>query len=96
MLLYLTVIQSMARLVAHMLPTTTASAVCIALLVLVSTYCGGYSIHLRQIPTYWNWIQTVSPQRWLLPLLVADEFSAETLANTAANQLCRNKQVRRS
>lgn len=93
MLLYLTVIQSTARLVAHILPTKIASAVLTALLVLLCSYGGGYSIHLRQIPKYWSWIQNISPQRWLLPLLIADEYSADTLANTAANQLCRNKQV---
>lgn len=93
-MLYLTAIQQAARLCANLLPTKTSSAVLIGLLGLFSTYPGGYSIHLRQIPMNWSWIQTISPQRWMFPLLIADEFSSETLANTVANQLCRNKQVR--
>lgn len=93
MLLYLTVVQSTAQLSAHLFPTKTASAVFTGLLVLATTYAGGFTIHLRQLPAYLSWTQTISPQRWLLPLLIADEYSADTLANTAANQLCRNKQV---
>lgn len=93
MLLYLTIVQSMAHLSAHIFPTKTLSSVFTGLLVLITTYPGGISIHISQIPSYWSWTQLISPQRWLLPLLVLDEYSVETLANTAANQLCRNKQV---
>lgn len=95
MLLYLTVVNSTAGLGAHMLPTATAAGVFTAFFMLLNTYSGGYCIHLRQIPIYWSSIHIISPQRWLLPLLLADEYSADTLANTVANQLCRNKQVRR-
>lgn len=95
MLLYLTVIQSITQFASHTLSSKTASSVLTVLIVLVFTSVGGYLIHLMQVPYYWQWMEIISPQRWLLPLLAADEYSQETLANTAGQQLCRNKQVSR-
>lgn len=54
---------------------------------------GGYIIHIGEIPQYLWWSETFSPQRWLLPVIIADEFSHETLENTVGQQLCRNKHV---
>lgn len=95
MLLYLTAIQAIAQLASHLCNTRTAAALLTGCLVLGTSLAGGYAVHLGQLPAHWQWAQLVSLQRWLLPLLTADEYSAETLANTAGQQLCRNKQVRR-
>lgn len=57
------------------------------------TSVGGYSIHIGEIPSYLWFFEQFSPQRWLLPVILANEFTQETLANTAGQQLCRNKHV---
>lgn len=93
MLLYLTAIQAIAQFSAHLFNSRRAAALLTGLLVLATSTAGGFAVHLGQLPGHWRWVQLVSPQRWLLPLLAADEYSAETLANTAGQQLCRNKQV---
>lgn len=93
MLLYLTVIQSIAQFSSHLLSTKMSATALTVLIILAVTSTGGYLLHLSQVPVYWSWTELISPQRWLLPLLTADEYSQETLTNTAGQQLCRNKQV---
>lgn len=93
MLLYLTVVQTIALFSSHLMPTKISSSVLTALIVLFYTSVGGYSLHLKQIPFYWSWMEILSPERWLMPVFTADEYSPETLANTAAQQRCRNRQV---
>ncbi|XP_055904033.1 ATP-binding cassette sub-family G member 8 isoform X1 [Eupeodes corollae] len=93
MLTYLTVIQTLAIFCAHLFPTKMSATVLNVLLTLALTAVGGYSIHSRNVSKMWHWLQLISPQKWLLPVLVADEYSPETLTNSAGLQLCRNKQV---
>lgn len=93
MLLYLIAIQGIAVLASHLFSTKTSSTVFTVLVLLAMTFVGGFSIHMTQIPFYLLWIQFISPERWILPILVASEYSPETLANTVAQQKCRNKQV---
>lgn len=94
MLLYLTVLQMLSLFVAHLLQTKTASSILLILFMLAITSVGGYAIHIGDIPRHLWWSEMLSPERWLLPVIVADEYSAETLSNTAGQQLCRNKQVK--
>ncbi|GAB0093647.1 ATP-binding cassette sub-family G member 8 [Sergentomyia squamirostris] len=93
MLLYLMAIQALALFSTHFFSTKTSASVFTGLILLAISSVGGYSIHSASIPSYWTWIQSLSPERWLLPVLAEDEYSAETIANTAGLQLCRNKQV---
>ncbi|TDG48167.1 hypothetical protein AWZ03_005342 [Drosophila navojoa] len=93
MLLYLTLIQTLALFCAHLLPCKVSASLVNALLSLTLAAVGGYLVHPRNLSKFWSWLQQASPQRWLLPVLVQDEYSAETLANSAGLQLCRNKQV---
>lgn len=95
MLLYLTLIQTLALFCAHLLPCKASASLVNALLSLALAAVGGYLVHPRNLSKFWFWLQTASPQRWLLPVLVQDEYSADTLANSAGLQLCRNKQVKR-
>lgn len=94
MLLYLTLIQTLALFCAHLLPCKASASLVNALLSLSLAAVGGYLVHPRNLSKFWYWLQTASPQRWLLPVLVQDEYSADTLANSAGLQLCRNKQVK--
>lgn len=96
MLLYLTLIQTLALFCAHLLPCKASATLVNALLSLALAAVGGYLVHPRNLSKFWSWLQTASPHRWLLPVLVQDEYSADTLANSAGLQLCRNKQVRRT
>lgn len=96
MLLYLTVIQTLALFCAHLAATKVSATLLNILITLALTSVGGYSVHSRNISSTKSWLQLLSPEKWLLPVLVADEYSPETLANSAGLQLCRNKQVARS
>lgn len=80
-------------LTAHLFQTNMASSILLSMAMLAITTVGGYAIHIANIPSYLWWSEVLSPQRWLLPVIVAEEFSHDTLANTAGQQLCRNKQV---
>lgn len=93
MMLYLSVLQMLAYFSAHLLMTRIASGILVILSMLATASVGGYMIHIGEIPPYLYWSESFSPQRWLLPVIIADEFSQETLANTAGQQLCRNKHV---
>lgn len=93
MLLYLTVLQMLTLFCSHLLMTRTAASIFLMLLMLTITGVGGYVIHIGEIPSYLWWSESLSPQRWLMPIIMADEFSQETLSNTAGQQLCRNKHV---
>lgn len=83
----------LALFCAHLLITKTASTILLTLSILAITSVGGYTIHIGEIPSYLWWSEPLSPERWLLPIIVADEFSHETLSNTAGQQMCRNKHV---
>lgn len=93
MLLYLTVIQTLALFCAHLMPCKTSSSIFNILIMLGLTAVGGYTVHPQNLSKIWSWSQLISPEKWLLPVLVQDEYNAETLANSAGLQLCRNKQV---
>lgn len=93
MLLFLTVLQALAHFCSHLLITKVASSILLMVIILALTSVGGYVIHIGEIPPYLWWGETFSPQRWLLPVIIANEYTQETLANTAGQQLCRNKHV---
>lgn len=94
MLLYLTVLQILTHFCAHLVNTDMAAAILLLLIMLTWSSVGGYIIHIGELPSYlWDVMEYISPQRWLFPVLVANEFSPETLANSASQQLCRSKQV---
>ena len=93
MLLYLTVIQTLALFCAHLMPCKVSAMIVNSLISLGLTAVGGYSVHPKNLSKLWSWSELISPEKWLLPVLVQDEYSAETLANSAGLQLCRNKQV---
>lgn len=93
MLLYMTAMQTIGLFFTHLFASTTTAIVWTGLLHLILTCAGGYSVHVRDLATYWSWLATIAPERWLMPVLVADEYSPEAIASTAELQLCRNKQV---
>lgn len=95
MLLFLTVLQTLAHFCSQLVITKIASSILLMLVILAITSVGGYAVHIGEIPSYLWWSETFSPQRWLLPVIISNEFTQETLANTAGQQLCRNKHVSR-
>lgn len=96
MLLYLTVLQILAHFCAHLVNTDTAAAIWLMIILFIWSSVGGYIIHIGELPWYlWDAMEYVSPQRWLFPVLIANEFSQETLANSVSQTLCRSKQVRK-
>lgn len=94
MLLFLTVLQILTHFCAHLVNSNTAATILLMFIMLIWSSVGGYMIHIGELPWYlWDVMEYISPQRWLFPVLVANEFSQETLANSASQQLCRSKQV---
>lgn len=93
MLLYLMAIQTVALFSSHLVTTKITSAVLTVLLSFALISVGGYIVHPGNVPSYWSWLEIISPQKWLLPVLTLDEYSSDTIENTAKSHLCRNKQV---
>lgn len=91
--MYLTVLQILTHFCAHLMNTSTASSILLVLIILAIESVGGYIVHLAHIPMYLYWSEILSPQRWLLPVLLANEFDHNTLANTYGQQMCRQKHV---
>lgn len=94
MLLYFVVIQSITLFCSHLFTTSTISATITIIIIYLTTSVGGYVLHIQEIPFYWKWMEYVSPERWIYPVLLVNEFSHDTLTNSATQQLCRNRQVR--
>lgn len=94
-MLYLVVVQTLALLSSHLIPThkIIASLFTIVVMLVVNLSVGGYVIHPADTPDYIKWLIYVSPQKWLTPVLTKDEYSDETIASAGGLQLCRNKQV---
>lgn len=88
-------IQTLALFISHILPTKISASIVTSLCIILLTSVGGYMIQSFDVPKYLRWLQNISPQKWLLPVLTENEYSPETIANTAVLQLCRNKQVRK-
>lgn len=93
MLLYLMAIQTIALFCAHLVPTKITSSVLTILLTFFITSVGGYMVHTSNLPLYWSWLEIISPQKWLFPILVADEYSSEAIQNSLGTLFCRNKEI---
>lgn len=94
MLLYFIVIQSITLFCSHLFSTSSISAAISVIIIYLTTSVGGYVLHIKDIPFYWKWMEYVSPERWIYPVLLVNEFSHDTLTNSATQHLCRNRQVR--
>lgn len=62
-------------------------------MVLLNLSIGGYFVHPSNVPDIVKFLQYFSPQKWVLSVITKDEYSDETIANSGAMQLCRNKHV---
>lgn len=95
MLLYLMVVQTLALFITHLLAPhkIVSSLITVLIMFIVSFSVGGYLVHPLNVQDFIKWMEFISPQKWLTPVLVKDEYSEETIANSGAMQLCRNKHV---
>lgn len=94
MVLYLMVVQTLALFSAHLLPHKVAASLLTAVVLLViNLSVGGYLIHPANVPDFIKWLEYASPQKWVTPIFVKDEYSDDAIANSGAMQLCRNKHV---
>lgn len=62
-------------------------------MLIVNLSVGGYIVHPLNVPDFMKILEFVSLQKWVTPVFTKDEYSEETIANSGATQLCRNKQV---
>jgi ABC-type multidrug transport system permease subunit len=95
MLLYLTVVHMLALFIAHLLAPhkLVTSFVTMLIMIAVSFSVGGYMVHPSNVQDFIKWMEYLSPQKWLMPVFAKDEYSDDTIANSGAMQLCRNKHV---
>lgn len=93
MLVYMTALQTMALFFTHLFKGTTAAVIWTGILQFILSCCGGFVLHIRNLPDFWSWLSMISPERWLFPVLAFDEYSLEALSSISELQLCRNKQV---
>lgn len=94
MLLYLMAIQTIVLFIAHLVPCGITATIVTTLALLLMASVGGYAVHVANVPEYLRWMELITPQKWLTPLLTESEYSAETLVSITSQQQCRNKQVR--
>lgn len=94
MLLYLVFIQCLTIFVSHLLPSSNIlAALLMTIVMMLLSSVSGLMVHPNNIPFYLKWLGIISPEKWLLPLLTKDEYSAEAIATYANLNNCRNKQV---
>lgn len=95
MIFYLMVIQTLTLFASHFVAPHKIIAIMLTLLVMiiVNLSVGSYFVHPSNVPDFAKWLEYASPQKWVLPVLTKDEYSDETISNSGAMQLCRNKHV---
>lgn len=94
MLLYLVCLQIFTMLFVYTLPVSNFATILSGLCLMAMFMVSGYTIHFNDLTIYTNWLEWISPTKWLLPILLNKEFSPEAIASNSMNVLCRNKQVR--
>ncbi|XP_018335601.1 ATP-binding cassette sub-family G member 8 [Agrilus planipennis] len=95
MLLYLSCVQILLTAFYYLIPFSNAATL-VSSFVITSLFLScGYTIHVRDIPFYFQWIQYISPSTWLMPYIIRKELTPEAISSSMSTQLCRNKQVQR-
>ncbi|CAG9840598.1 unnamed protein product, partial [Diabrotica balteata] len=95
MLLYLSCIQIFLMAFIYTIPLSNTATIFSGTALSAFFLTAGYSLHLKDIPTYLQWIEKISPSEWLIPYLLNRELSAEAIQSLqgAITTLCRNKQI---
>lgn len=87
------VVEAFTILCSYILPSKNKATIITGRAIVFTSTVSGSILHLSELPSYLSWLQYVSPQRWLMPALLFDHYTAETLANIGEIVPCRNKQV---
>nr|CAD7571110.1 unnamed protein product [Timema californicum] len=55
------------------------------------TLVSGLPLHLLDVGVWCQWLGTVSPARWILPVLLQREYSPLALSSSTSSLTCKNK-----
>lgn len=78
--------------IAYLIPPYKVSSYINSVLLTILFIASGYTIHNLDMTMYTKWLEYISPARWIITLLLAKEFSPESIqSNLLAT--CKNKQV---
>ncbi|KFB36928.1 AGAP002050-PA-like protein [Anopheles sinensis] len=91
MLLYLMAIQTLVLFISHLIPCGITASIVTTLVVLLMASVGGFAVHVANVPEYLRWMELLTPQKWLTPLLTESEYSLETLQSISSQRQCPNK-----
>lgn len=93
MLIHLVSLQCVVTLVSYLCPGRLSAGLLSAVTVLTLSLVSGVPLHRWDIPHYLSHLGVASPVRWLLPTLVAKEYSENALAASSGQHICRKNQV---
>jgi hypothetical protein len=92
MLVYLLALQMLITALGYLFKWRHIAAIVAGLLVTCLALVSGLPVHPADLGVWCKWLGTVSPVKWILPVLIAREYRPSAVASSVA--LCRNKQVR--
>lgn len=93
MLLYLSCLQVFLMAFIYLIPFTCTATIISSAILSALFLSAGFSLHLKDLPTYLTWFKYVSPTSWMLPFFSNRELSQEALKSNSMMSLCRNMQV---
>ncbi|XP_039296176.1 ATP-binding cassette sub-family G member 8 [Nilaparvata lugens] len=94
MLVHMMCLYYTLRLISQLWRSRRTAAIASGLVLVVFSLVSGYPVYLADVPPWQaNYFGLVSPVRWMMPSLLAREYSPVTLAAIASQMICNNRQV---
>nr|CAD7435184.1 unnamed protein product [Timema monikensis] len=91
MVLYLLANQMFLTALGYALKHRHVAAILAGLLLSSLTLVSGLPLHLLDVGVCCQWLGTVSPARWILPVLLQREYSPLALSSSTSSLTCKNK-----
>nr|CAD7443049.1 unnamed protein product [Timema bartmani] len=91
MVLYLLANQMLLTALGYALKHRHVAAILAGLFLSSLTLVSGLPLHLLDVGVCCQWLGTVSPARWILPVLLQREYSPLALSSSASSLTCKNK-----
>ncbi|XP_075235566.1 ATP-binding cassette sub-family G member 5 [Lycorma delicatula] len=97
MLVEMMSLQYLLQVISHIFKNRRVSSIISIFVLSILALVSGYTIHLKDLQDSWerDYLGLISSSRWMLTALLSKEYSADALASSTAQMICRNKQVQR-
>lgn len=93
MVLFLNALHMMTLFTSNLFSKRISATVFLGVIISFLSIFGGFTLKPQNVSKYMKWIYWVTPEKWLLPVLVDVENDEANLATLMNSQLCRSKQV---